>query len=195
MITDHKTIEVYIKVDKNEKNNKEKTKIISWKNYNTANLLAKLAECDWSSWHNADINDRSRIVNNNLLYAVKSITNEINVKSEIRPRKWFDYELYNMKKDKIEAYNKWLMNGKKDEHWKIYVNIRNNYIRIMKVKKSDFEKENIRKAGLNQTEMWKVLNKMIGKNKNNMCDEIIFDNEHVKDREKIAKKFNHFICE
>lgn len=53
-----------------------------------------------------------KLLRANLLKSVKPLTNKIEIKNDVKPKKWFDEETRTKKKEKIEKYLKWLNNEK-----------------------------------------------------------------------------------
>lgn len=88
-----------------------------------------------------------------------------------RKTKWFDNEIKQLKKKKIELCKKWRISRKYDDHLE-YKNSRNHYTKVLKQKKCDHNKQDVVKASNNQKNMWKCLNKLVKVKPNQKCDEI-----------------------
>lgn len=89
-------------------------------------------------------------------------------------------------------YNEWLSNGKNREDWNQYVIIRNEYNHLIKTKKGEYTKSEIRNAANNQNKMWKCLRSLISNKSLKTSHEINFGNENMTDPQLIANKFNEY---
>lgn len=189
-ITDHKTIEILIKKT-NKKQIKQELEIISWKEYNKEKLIDELRQINWSNLNKNDINDEVKLIRENLMNAVKKITKKIKVKANPIDKRWFDPQLKNKKICKINSYNKWSLN-KTEENWDEYKSARNEYSKLLKIKKCEYNRGQIKAAMFDQKQMWKCLNKMISNKKSKASDEIIFEGVSYRNEKEICEKFNSY---
>lgn len=98
--------------------------IISWQNYNKDKLLNNLRDKNWHHFTNLNINEKITLLRQNIMSAVNPLIKQIQIKNNIKPKPWFDYELKNLKNEKISAYLTWL-NDKSQLKWLQYTKIRN----------------------------------------------------------------------
>lgn len=64
------------------------------------------------------------------------MTKIVKIKNGLKQKKWFDSEAEIKKQQKIIAYNEWKNNGKVQNDWTQYVNVRIEYTKLIKDKKS-----------------------------------------------------------
>lgn len=188
-ISDHETIGIIVKKESTEKVTYEY--VLTWAGYNKSNLIENLRKCDWSNFDPADIDHKLEILRTNILTSVSSLTKYVKINNTAKPKKWFDSELSAIKSDKIEKYNNWSSN-KCDNLWNEYINIRNNYNKLIKFKKNEHTRNQIISAGNNQTRMWKCLNGLISNKNNKTSDVISFDDGESSDPLEISEKFNAY---
>lgn len=108
--------------------------IISWQNYNKDKLLNNLRDKNWHHFTNLNINEKITLLRQNIMSAVNPLIKQIQIKNNIKPKPWFDYELKNLKNEKISAYLTWL-NDKSQLKWLQYTKIRNKYINLLNDKR------------------------------------------------------------
>ncbi|XP_077976386.1 uncharacterized protein LOC144432146 [Styela clava] len=103
---------------------------------------------------------------------------------------WYDTELRKLNKVKQKLYKK-LINNKNidDKHKSHYNECRNLYARLLHKKKSSYYMSKFASHKGNIKAVWKTINELIGKNKNNSCPLIELECSNTQ----IANKFNeHF---
>lgn len=81
IITDHKTI--IIQHENNEKEEVKTVHVISWKNYTKDKLIDNLGKCNWSKFYTSDIDDKVKLLRENLISAVIPLTHKIHIKNNI----------------------------------------------------------------------------------------------------------------
>lgn len=64
-----------------------------------------------------------------------------------------------------------MVNDISDENWYDYVEIRNEYNKIIKAKKNEMTRKQIKNAGSNQKQMWKCLNNLVSCKNKKQSDE------------------------
>lgn len=96
------------------------------------------------------------------------------------------------KREKNIAYKNWLNNGKLHDDWIYYVHLRNAYNRLLKDKKAQTTKNEIREAGNDQSKMWKCIKSIISNKSTIVSDEIIFEGNPCKNALNISENFNNF---
>lgn len=136
-ISDHETIKIDQICDKQMECATEK--VLSWKNYSKIDLIDNIRKCDWSRFYSCDINKKVELINKNLTKSVAPLTKQVIINSNLKPKKWFDSELSQMKREKIAKYKEWFDN-KCEEKWNIYIATRNKYNKLIKNKKINIPK-------------------------------------------------------
>lgn len=119
------------------------------------------------------------------------LTKTVNINNAIKPKKWYDDDLGALKREKIARYKEWSVN-KLSHKWTEYVNVRNDYNRLIKYKKDVYTKNEINKVANNQRAMWNCLNKLITCKNTVTSDEIIFEDGAKTNANEIAEKFNEY---
>lgn len=66
------------------------------------------------------------------------------------------------------------------------------YNKLIKIKKANYLKSEFKQASNNQNRMWKILKSMISNKKENISEEVMFDNEKLTDTKLISRKFNEY---
>lgn len=191
-ISDHETIKIAIERNANKEQTKQQ--VISWKNYSKYQLISNLRKCDWSKFHYVDIENKLKILRDNLLQAVLPMVRFVSINPNEKPKKWYDNELKHLKQSKLDAYNDFA-NYKCDTLWAKYVAIRNSYNKLIKIKKNDYIKLQIRDSGNNQRQMWQYLRKLLPNKSTPISDEIVFDNESFTDEKQICERFNKYFVD
>lgn len=191
-ISDHETIKIDQICDKQMECATEK--VLSWKNYSKIDLIDNIRKCDWSRFYSCDINKKVELINKNLTKSVAPLTKQVIINSNLKPKKWFDSELCQMKKEKIAKYKEWFAN-KCEEKWNNYIATRNKYNKLIKNKKNKYTENEIKNASNNQKKMWEKLKKLMPTKKSNASDVIVFDEKEYDDHEEIANKFNSFFID
>lgn len=191
IISDHKTIKITVKCEKRQKIMKKMR--ICWKNYTKIKLIENIRTNDWSHFYSLSLNDKVKMLREKLFDAVYTLTEMKEIKCKVKNHIWFDEQLKNMKKRKVDKYMEWLKNGKQSDIWTCYVNIRNEYNKIIKIRKANYHKTEIKNARNDQIKIWKCLRGIISKNTTtNSPNEIIFDDEISTNETNICEKFNEF---
>lgn len=127
-ISDHETIQ--FKLESISKYRMRSIiKITSWEYYNNEAIINQLRLCDFSNFDRFDLDTKVLNINNNILNAMRSLTYEKEVHLKIM-NKWYDSELANMNKNKIELYKLAQISGEWDE----YRNIKKNIKSLLKLK-------------------------------------------------------------
>lgn len=191
-ISDHETISVNFKTDLTL--NKTNDSFLSWKNYNNESLVENLRNENWQNFETLSIDEKIELIRTNLLSAVDPMVTTIKIKEKEMKLNWFDNELKNMKEEKIELYNLW-KSGKTVLTWASYKNKLNDYNKLIKSKKNEAIKNEIVRSSHDQKQMWKSLNKILPTKRQNVCDEIIFDECQSTENEIICEKFNCFFVD
>lgn len=194
IISDHKTIMINI-LHEDLMNKNKKLSIISWRNYSKESLIENLRKCNWSGFDEMDINSKLKLLRENLVNSVRPLTSKIEIKNDVKPKKWFDEETRTKKKEKIEKYLKWQNNGKQIIDKQQYTQSRNEYNKLIKSKKANYFKAEVRESSNNQNKMWKLLKSLISNKMDNACEEIIFENEKITDTKLISNKFNEYFVD
>lgn len=104
-ITDHFMIEIKLNVAQKHVKEKSKIKILSWKNYNTENMMSEVAKISWNNevCENPDI--ASEFIMQNLKNCVDMLTEEKLI-FESR-NQWYNSDLKKQKIEKDLAYKKY----------------------------------------------------------------------------------------
>lgn len=192
-ISDHETIKIVIKCDKQNENRSES--VLSWKNYSKEQLICNLRKCDWSYFYTTNINNKVNILRNNIRNSVLPQINRVSINSEAKPNKWYDDDLTMLKQEKWQARLRWL-NCRSDEMWYEYVNARNLYNKTIKIKRDYHTQNEIENASHDQKKMWKCLNKLISNKKaEKISDEIVFPNVKSCDNKEISENFNNYFID
>lgn len=186
MISDHETIQIKINCDINKENTKPQ-EVLSWKQYNKDDLIENLRKCEWGVFYNANLNDKVEILKTNLSNAVAHMLNNVIIKNDIQPKKWFDDVLINLKREKINMRSMWKYT-KTDSDWTKYIKIRNTYNKLIKEKKHNFTRTEIERAGTDQMKMWSCLRKLMPNKTENARDEIIFESGAENNEKKMSNK-------
>lgn len=191
-ISDHETIEILIsKVGGEDIGNKQ---VLSWSNYDKELLITNLRNCSWHDFDIMDINSKVSILNRNMESAAMPMVNYVAINSGERPKKWYDEELKDLKLQKITKYNRWA-ETRCDYNWSEYINIRNIYNKIIKLKKNKYTQKQIVTAGKNQKKIWKCLNSLISDKSYKSCEEVVFDDGRCSDPVMLCEKFNSFFVD
>lgn len=191
-ISDHETIEINISKTHSEIiTNKY---VMSWSNYNKHTLVNNLRNCVWSNNETMNIERKVETLNDNIVASVTPMINYVMINSDSKPKKWFDNELKELKRNKIAKYNFWSLN-KCDAQWNEYIDVRNLYNRQIKFKKNKCTQNQIVKAGKNQKLIWRCLNLLISDKNYKPSEEILFDEGPCSDPELICENFNEFFVE
>lgn len=162
-ISDHETIKIELmNEDKIDFSNYHT--VISWKNYNMDQLINNLLNCDWANFNEFSIDDKIDFLRNNLEKAVKPMIQNVQIKLNTNDKKRFDSELSNLKKENVQKYIIWSQSQIRDD-WKRYVETRNCYNKLIKMKKDESIRKEITKASASQITMWKSLKKTATKQK------------------------------
>lgn len=192
-ISDHETIRMIIECDEPNSHNGEM--VLSWKNYSKENLVNNLRNCDWANFYTNDIDSKLKLLRDNITQSVAPLTKYVMINNESKPNKWYDDELANLKQKTWQARMKWL-NCRVDALWQNYVTARNEYNTLIKLKKNNHTKNEIRCASNDQKKMWHCLNKLISNKKRaRVGDEIVFPNCTVSNTNEICENFNNYFIE
>lgn len=193
-ITDHETIKISI-------TNKEKTnfnttqKVYSWKNYNKSQLIENLRNSEWINFERINLNDKIRILQENLENAVSTMVLNVTIKNNSNAKKWYNEELKQQKQIKIEKYNKW-SSTKDEKNWIEYVEVRNKYNAMVKQKSNMSKMNEIKNAGKNQKQMWTTLKKLMPSKISNTSNEIEFENGmKTTNTIEICNNFNNYFID
>lgn len=190
IITDHKTLQITIESEKNIP--RSKTEVLTWRNYTKFKMIELLRKCNWSDFETGSINEKLSIIRQNMNVSINQLINKIEIiLNPSSKKRWFDKELEDLKKQKIQMYNEWLRERNQSE-WMNYVQMRNKYSKIIKFKKAEYSKTEIERVKYDQKKMWKCLNEKISKPRCKINDEIIFDNIPYTNEEIISENFNSF---
>lgn len=192
-ITDHETIR--INVANAEKIIYKKQTVISWKNYNKIDLIENLRKTKWHDFDKMDVNEMIQLMRKNLESAAKPMIKDVVIKTNTNSKTWFDGQLMALKNERNEKYFKFAC-YKHPENWKKYVVARNIYNDMIKSKKDKSIRIELIKANKNQRLMWKNLNKMLPKKKNQITGcEIKFESGATSNENEISNNFNKFFIE
>uniref|UniRef100_U5ENN7 Putative transposase n=1 Tax=Corethrella appendiculata TaxID=1370023 RepID=U5ENN7_9DIPT len=215
-ISDHETIKITICDNNCDKNcDMNILKIKCWKNY-SRNALKNLLRNEINNLTENNINDMAE----SLILIIKKCVNKLVyvkfVKVQI-DRKWYSVDLKICKEKRDKSYKK-AKESNEFNDWEHYKIVRNEYSNLLKRKKSDFIKNEIRDNQNDGKKLWKILKRMLkpGVNKssntkfeNEKCDNINCDNNSCDnnncnnnncdnnncDKRKTAKKFNKYFIE
>lgn len=80
-------------------------KIISWNDYTKEKLIENLRRCDWTCFEMYNIEQKLNMLRSNLQTAVMPLLKRVTIKTESKPKKWFDDELASVKHHKLIAYS------------------------------------------------------------------------------------------
>lgn len=188
-VSDHETIE--IRIPKSVRFPiAVKKEINDWSNYTKDNMIASLVTLEWTDFGSLQIDRKLQMLCENIEKAVRQIVQRksININS---CNKWFDNEIYEMKREKTQIYEA-AKQTKSEADWTKYSEIRNKYNNLIKSKKSSYTKSQIIKSGNNQRQMWKNLKILVDNKTKQTSDIIYFDNDPCSDNKKIAQKFNNY---
>lgn len=191
-ITDHETILVTITGNTND--NKQVNKILSWRDYSREKLISNLSKRSWSEFDKLSLETKIMKIRENIYDSTVPFTKMIRINDKIKPKKWYDSELREMKMKKIELSKK-SRQTKLESDNVAYKNIRNEFTRILNQKKSDHNKQLIIRASNDQKSMWKCLNNLTKIKKKKTCDTINFNGTLCSNDRLICEKFNSYFIE
>lgn len=80
--------------------------MISWKNYNKAAVIENLRVCNWEMDKCLDINEKIIKLRKNIEVSAMKLTEKLKLNGKIKRKKWFDENIKEMRKEKIELYMK-----------------------------------------------------------------------------------------
>lgn len=154
LIADHHFITVNLfHKDKMVTNNKI---INDWSKYNSESLLQALNNVEWINYSNCnDANSKCEFIFNNLEKIINLLVSKKTIKI-CYSLKWFNKELSDLKKLKIEAYNEWKIN-KSDDTWNIYRKIRNNYKDSLTLAEQNYVQNQLELYKYDFNKLWSTL--------------------------------------
>lgn len=100
-ITDHET--VLIKFLNKERCENRQREILSWRNYNKEKLIDNLRKCSWNSFDCLSIDSKIVLLRENLYNATETLVKRIKTKSNIKKKPWFNRNLMEMKRKKVQV--------------------------------------------------------------------------------------------
>lgn len=128
----------------------------------------------------------------NLETAKKPMIKNVEIKANTNAKTRFDGQLQSLKKEKNDKYIKY-SKEKSQNNWDDYVEARNTYNKLIKSKKDTSIRNELKKSNKNQKSMWKSLNKMLPKKKNQTTScEIKFENGATSNENEIRNNFKDF---
>lgn len=161
-ITDHETIQ--IEIDSEKRNFNEKKMVISWREYNKERLLINLMRENWN-FESMQLDEMVDLLRSNVENSVKPLLKNVVIRSNTNNKSWFDEQLMVMKKERDDKYYKW-SNERIGVKWCEYVEARNSFNKMVKFKKEQSIKNNLRKNSTNQKAKWRYLSKLLPNKKN-----------------------------
>lgn len=99
-ISDHQTILININDCKNEEF-LDKINVLSWKNYTKEKLIDNLRGCEWAAFYSSNINDKVRILRENLLNSVMPLVNNVEIKNNITQKNGLIMKHYRKREKKL----------------------------------------------------------------------------------------------
>jgi hypothetical protein len=186
-ISDHETIQVKI-TNNTECERSVNRSITSWDRYNADDLIMQLSGIDWGEWYALNVHTKTELLRNRVITAVKTLIDVKTINIKIK-NKWYDNELCEMNKRKFLAYNE----ARRTHNYAEYSVIRNNYKKLIKIKKRQYIQNKINDAKFDQAKMWKCLKDLVKNNSNDreICELSINDVKY-EDKSTIANKLNEF---
>ena len=189
-ISDHETISFNVKCDRVYQMRKF-VKILSWKNYNKDNLINNLRNGNFGNFSITDLNGKIEMLKNNLTNSMHNLTNEKEVKVKIM-NKWYDSELANLNREKLELYKE----TENNRNWEEYKIVKNRYKKLVRIKKIRYLENEIDRNQDDSKKMWSCLKKTIGKQSViSTVDKILINGAIVEGDIDIATSFNRFFVD
>jgi len=184
-ISDHETLIIDVNSINKFKEEEEK-EITCWKKYSSEALKIELKKIDWNTVNNYEINERARIINENLINSVNKllVTKKI-LKAD--QNKWFDNELKTLEK-RVQQCRKEIGKSTNSKEYKAIRNIYKNKIRSASC--NDIYKK-IEKHKDDPKELWKELKKLTDY-KTKTKSYIEFESQNIFDKSEISNKFNDY---
>jgi hypothetical protein len=105
-------------------------------------------------------------------------------------KEWFSADVNEMKFLKIRAYDRAVITSD-DEDWKPYSDIRNNYVKMLKISSASEADNELLEVGTDSKGTWCVLKKLV-KIENDSINAVQFGNDIVTDNQEITRQFNDF---
>lgn len=190
-ISDHETIGISI-LHNNNINKKEIKTVYSWKYYNKKQLIDNLRNSEWQNFEILNLDEKINLLKTNLENSVKPMLQLVTIRDRINPKRWFDTELKELKEKKIQKHDCWKRDEGNSIKWNEYKNVRNKYNDLVKKKKENSIKYEIKQSGQNQKKIWKCLNKVLPPKNCTINDEIQFNEIKTTDPKEICNKFNEY---
>ena len=189
-ISDHETIHFNININR-EFQMRESVKILSWSSYNPDALLHFLRYCYFGNFREIDLDSKVELVKNNIINVMHNLITEKEIKVKIM-NKWYDEELANMNKLKLEMFNSLEENG----NWEEYRVVKNRYKKMVRTKKIQYLENKIDQNCDNSKKMWDCLkNTICIKNNRNRIDKILINGAIVEGDINIANSFNNYFVD
>lgn len=152
-ITDHSLIKICVYDKQIVK--KEIKKIKCFKSYSKNNLNMELRLTDWSILKYLALSEKCDFIQNSVEKCANKLIKDKYIQVN-NNNKWFNSELKQLRKEKSELYLNARMSFS-DELWNLYKNKRNAYDTKLKQTKKNFLHSKIENCGKNQKEIWKTL--------------------------------------
>lgn len=86
-----------------EPKNKNSKTVLSWKNYAKEKLIDNLRNCEWSLFCTHDIQNKVKLLRDNVKKSVIPLTKYVQINYESKPNKWYDNEISQLKDDKWQS--------------------------------------------------------------------------------------------
>lgn len=191
-ISDHSTLHINFTEPSNNRGQRKIT-IMDKSAYNTNTLIANLNILNWNEITKLHINDKAAVLVNQLQTCLDKLIKKKDI-IILGNNPWFTDEMRTIQKQRDLLYSRAKITKNLND-WDAYKSAKNQYNRLIKLKKNKYYEKQIDSCRGDSKKMWTKLKEILKKGGEPVQASIEFINNVADEPEEIAENFNNYFID